>query len=260
MRQLNSAQNPSIRRLRSLRQAKERQAQGCFLVEGVKLVSEALQYAQVITVLADEALRDTFAPLLENAPHVILSPTHIVESVCETKQSQGICAAVGFPAPLDLNAAQGAVIVLDGVQDPGNVGTMLRTAEASGFSAALLSPACADAFAPKTVRATMGSIFRLPLFRGSLAEALPLLKKNGFQLVTTDSRGESFFDIAEPFHTPIALVIGNEGKGISPEINALADLQVSLPMRGHAESLNAAVASGIFMYNMMEGLLRSHAD
>lgn len=254
MRQLSSVQNPDIRRLRALRHAKGRMEQGCFLVEGVKLVTEALRYAQVVTVLADEAMRDTFAPLLEKAADGILSPAHVVEAVCETRQPQGICAAVRFPALLDLDAARGAVLALDGVQDPGNVGTMLRTAEASGFSAALLSPTCADAFAPKTVRATMGSIFRLPLLRASLTEALPLLKSRGFRLVTADSRGESFFDSAERFHAPLALIIGNEGNGISPEVNALADLRVALPMRGHAESLNAAVAAGILMYSIAEGI------
>ncbi|MDL2318266.1 RNA methyltransferase [Eubacteriales bacterium OttesenSCG-928-A19] len=252
MRTITSAQNPAIKELRELRQAKGRQQAGRFLAEGAKLCAEALRDAQVATLLVDQDRAEEYARLISQAQEVLLAPAHVVASVCETKTPQGIVASVRIPAPLDLDTAHGAVLVLDGMQDPGNVGTMLRTAEAAGFSAALLSPAAADAFAPKTVRATMGSIYRLPLWRGALPEALSLLRRKGFRLVATAMDGEPLSGVA-PVAPPLALVIGSEGNGISQPVTALTDVRVSLPMRGRTESLNAAVAAGILMY-ALQGL------
>lgn len=254
IRNITSLQNPQIKALRDLRDAKGRAAAGCYLVEGVKLCTEAMQYADVVMLLVDEAHQDAFAPLIARARDVLLVPAHIIDAVCEAKTPQGIAASVCFPAPLDLDTAHSTVLVLDGVQDPGNVGTMLRTAEAAGISAALLSPTCADAFAPKTVRATMGSVFRLPVWRGALAEALTLLQRRGFTLVSSELGGQPFAGAVRALRQPCALIVGSEGSGVSPAISALADVRVALPMRGRAESLNAAVAAGILMYGMMEAL------
>lgn len=250
IRTITSTQNPQARALRDLRHAKARAESGCYLVEGVKLCTEAKRYAEITTLLIDEAKADAYAAIIDGIQDVLLAPGHVIASVCEAKTPQGIVAAVRLPAPFDLDHACGAMLVLDGVQDPGNVGTMLRTAEAAGFSAALLSPACADAFAPKTVRATMGSIFRLPLWRGALPEALTFLKGRGVTLVSAELGGEPFYQAAARLFPPLALAIGSEGQGISQAVSALADMRVSLPLRGHAESLNAAVAAGIFMYGI----------
>lgn len=255
MRTITSTQNPVIRRLRDLRHAKARQEAGCFLAEGAKLVAEAVRDARVTVLLVDEAKAGAYASLLAQAPDVICAPAHVVASVCDAQAPQGICAAVAFPPPLDLDAARGAVLVLDGVQDPGNVGAMLRTAEAAGFSAALLSPTCADAFSPKAVRATMGSIYRLPIWRGALPEALGWLKQRGFLLVGSELGGLAFREARYRLRQPLALVVGSEGSGISAPVAALAALRVALPMRGRAESLNAAVAAGILMYGIMEEII-----
>lgn len=249
---VTSVQNPQIRALRALRDAKGRQAAGCYLVEGAKLSAEALRDADVVTLLVDEAKQDVYAPLIAQAREVLLAPAHVVEAVCETRTPQGIAARVRLPAPLDLETARGALLVLDGVQDPGNVGTMLRTAEAAGFTAALLSPACADAFAPKTVRAAMGTLFRLPVWRGALPEALDWLGGRGFTRVATALEGVPFREAVSGLRLPLALLIGSEGQGISEEAMARADVRVTLPMRGRAESLNAAVAAGVLMYGVME--------
>lgn len=247
---ITSTKNPRVQALRELRQAKGRQ--DCYLAEGVKLVREALRYAQVETVLADAAQAEAFAPLLSQAPDVLLAPAHVVAAVCDAKTPQGICAAVRLPAPLDLDAAHGALLVLDGVQDPGNVGTMIRTAEAAGFSGVLLSPACADAFAPKTVRATMGSIFRVPIWRGALGEALAGLQGRGFSLVATAMDGQPPAALRRRVQLPLALLIGSEGSGLSPALLDMADHRASLPMRGQVESLNAAVAAGLLMYGLLQ--------
>lgn len=253
MQRITSTQNPKLRALRELKQGKARQAEGCFLVEGYKLVMEALRDAQVITVLVDENRLEDYAPVMAARADVLIAPEHIVGAVCDARTPQGIVAAVRFPAPFDLDTLRdGAVLVLDGVQDPGNVGTMLRTAEAAGFQAAMLSPTCADAFAPKTVRATMGSVFRMPIWRGALMEALKMLRRRDCQLVASVLGGEPFEQAKYLLRWPLALVIGSEGNGISDEVLSLADKRVALAMRGKAESLNAAVAAGILMYGIME--------
>lgn len=252
MQTITSTQNPHVRALRDLRHGKARLATGLFLVEGPKLCQEAIRDAQVVTLLADEARAEEYAKLLAAVPEALLAPAHVVASACETQTPQGIVASVRLPASLDLEGAGGPLLVLDGVQDPGNVGTMLRTAEAAGFAAALLSPTCADAFAPKTVRATMGSILRLPLWRGALPEALAYLQGRGFALVSSELGGEPFAKAARRLHGPVALIVGSEGKGVSDMVSRLADVRVSLPMHGRAESLNAAVAAGILMYGLAE--------
>lgn len=251
--QLTSTQNPRIRALRELGHAKGRQDAGCFLVEGGKLVAEALRDARVETVVVDEKKLEAYTALLSGVSDVLVVPTHVLESVSDAKTPQGIVAAVRLPAPLDLDTAHGALLVLDGVQNPGNVGTMLRTAEAAGFTAALLSPACADAFAPKTVRGSMGSVLRVPIWRGELPEALALLQRKGFTLVSTELGAPPFAKAARRLRLPLALLIGSEGHGVSDAVRRMADASVSLPMRGRAESLNAAVAAGILMYGLMEG-------
>jgi len=250
---VTSSQNPRIRAMRDLKQAKARQETGCFLVEGVKLCAEALRDAEVVTLLADMDKAEALAPLISQAKDVLLAPARVIESVCEARTPQGVAASVRLPRALALPKARGPLLALDGVQDPGNVGAMLRTAEAAGFAGALLSPGCADAFAPKTVRASMGSALRLPLWRGELTEALAALQAMGYTAIGAELGGTPFQRAyAGPRFT---LVIGSEGHGVSPAISALCGLRVSLPMRGRVESLNAAVAAGILMYGLAEGVI-----
>lgn len=254
---ITSTQNPRVRFLRELRNAKARAETGLFLVEGGKLCREALRDAEVVTLLVDQDKAEAYAPLIEQAGDALLAPAHVVASVCEAKTPQGIAAAVRLPAPLALSGVRGALLALDGVQDPGNVGTMLRTAEAAGFSGALLSPACADAFSIRAVRASMGSALRLPILRGDLPKALFILKEKGYAILGTELGAPSFFDALLRLHDPVALVIGSEGSGVSAPVLAQCTDRVSLPMRGRAESLNAAVAAGILMYALTE---KRHAD
>lgn len=251
VQQITSTKNSRIRAMRDLRDGKARAESGLFLVEGAKLCAEALRDAQVDTLLVDQERTAQHDALMRQSRCVLSAPQHVVAHVCSAKTPQGICASVRMPPPLDLDAARGALLVLDGVQDPGNVGAMIRTAEATGFGAVLLSEACADAFAPKVVQASMGSVLRLPLWRGALAQALDLLKGRGFQLISAELGGQPFFEAARGISAPFALVIGSEGGGVSDAISQRVDFRVSLPMRGRAESLNAAVAAGILMYGII---------
>ena len=247
MEHLTSLKNPKVQAWRSLKDRKGRKETGCFLVEGRKMVEEALRSAfPVEAVLADEA-RLAELSLPESVP-VYALPEHVLAAVCDTKTPQGVAAVVRMTN----NAALGSrLVALDGVQDPGNVGTIIRTADAAGLDGVLLSAQCADAFSPKVLRATMGSVFRMGIrVTEDLPGELTRLKQAGFSVLSSQLDGTPFYE-REPVEERFCLVIGSEGNGVTPQVQQLATHRVKLPMRGGAESLNAAVAAGIMMYELM---------
>ena len=251
---ITSAKNPIVRELKALREKKGREATGRFLVEGEVMLREAVKCGLTMRdVLAEEdrvALAVEFGALGARA---CIAPRSLIESVCDTRTPQGVCASFDMPAPLPLGAAPARIVALDGVQDPGNVGTIWRTADAAGFSAILFGGGCADPLSPKVQRAAMGSGFRVPfLLADDLPAALLALKARGWVVLASDLRGEDFYSRPDPGERYV-LVIGSEAHGIGDATRAAADALVKLPLRGGAESLNAAVAAGIMMYEMCRG-------
>ena len=246
METLTSLKNPKVLAWRSLKDKKGRNAQDAFLAEGVRFVREALNSGLPVHALL---LREDYEPpfpLPVGVPVYVL-PGHIFQSVCDTVNPQGIAAVVSRRVP---PASGPRLVALDGLQDPGNVGTILRTADAAGFDGAILSADCADLFSPKVLRATMGSIFRLGFsFPPSLPAALEALKKEGYSVLSSQLDGDPFYERGN-VSPSFVLVIGNEGSGISEPVRAVATHRLRLPMRGGAESLNAAVAAGIMMYDL----------
>ena len=246
MEKLTSLKNPNVLAWRSLKDKKGREEQHAFLVEGSRMVREALSSGFSVAALL---LREDYEPdfALPNSVPVFLLPGHVFQSVCDTKTPQGIAAVLALQAR---EASGPRLLALDGVQDPGNVGTIIRTADAAGFDGILFSPDCADLFSPKVLRSTMGSIFRLGFsFPSSLPEALEKLKKNGFSVLSSQLDGDPFYE-RNNISASFVLVIGNEGNGVSDAVKAVATHRLCLPMRGGAESLNAAVAAGIMMYDL----------
>lgn len=247
---ITSLKNPKILTWKALKERKGRRETGCFLVEGRKMVEEALASSfPVEMVLADGERMAEF----ELPPHVPVTtmPSHVLAAVCDTKTPQGIAAVVRMQEPPALGSR---LVALDGVQDPGNVGTILRTADAAGFDGVLLSQQCADVFSPKVLRATMGSIFRMAIrVTDDLPGALTALQAQGFSVISSQLDGTPFYS-REPVGERFALVIGSEGNGVTDAVKAVATHRVKLPMRGGAESLNAAVAAGIMMYELTRGL------
>ena len=246
METLTSLKNPKVMSWRSLKDKKGREEQHLFLVEGIRMVREALASSFTVRALL---IREEFNPgflLPPDIPSYHLTE-HVFRSVCDTKAPQGIAAVLEMQAR---EASGSRLLALDGVQDPGNVGTIIRTADAAGFDGVLFSPDCADLYSPKVLRSTMGSIFRLGFsFPSSLPEALENLKKGGYSVLSSQLDGDPFYDrkyIASSF----VLIVGNEGNGISGAVKAVATHRLCLPMRGGAESLNAAVAAGIMMYDL----------
>ena len=255
MDKITSAKNPLLRDLKALFQRKGRQAQGRFPVEGEVMLREALKCGlRIRDALATEEKAD-FARELEAAgARVAIVPERLLASVCDTVTPQGVLASFDLPDPLPLADAPARVVALDGVQDPGNVGTIWRTADAVGFGALLLGPGCADPLSPKVQRAAMGSGFRVPfMLSEDLPRALEALKARGFAVLASDLHGDDFYSRPDPGEKTV-LVIGSEAHGISPATRQAADALVKLPMRGGAESLNAAVAAGIMMYELTRNL------
>ena len=245
MEHITSLKNPKVAAWKALKDRKGRRESGCFLVEGRKMVEEALASAfDVETVLVQEGMElpdGLTMPVYE-------LPAHVLAAVCDTKTPQGIAAVVRMK---EQSALGKHIVVLDGVQDPGNVGTIIRTADAAGLNGVLLSNQCADVFSPKVLRATMGSIFRMNLrTTDDLPGELTKLREKGYSILSSQLDGTPFYErekVAERF----ALIIGNEGNGVSEQVQQTATHRVRLPMRGGAESLNAAIAAAIMMYELM---------
>lgn len=252
MKEITSVHNPQVQMLRDLQKAKSRRESGLFLAESVKMVREAVALGLCRTLIADKSRQEAFEPLIADAQaagcEVLLVTAAVMQAISEQKTPQGVCCTVRLPEePARLDGR--LIVAMDGVQDPGNVGTILRTADAAGFDGALLSCACADLYGAKTLRATMGSVFRVPVRRmDDLPAALEEMKARGYAIVATELGGADFY--AHCPHEKAVLVIGSEGNGVSGEVRAVATHHLALPMRGGAESLNAAVAAGIMIYEM----------
>jgi len=250
MESITSRQNPLCTHIRKLASsASYRRQKAEFLCDSPKLLEEILlRNADLHTVVCTE---DAALPPIPAGVRVVQVPADVMESLSPAKTPQGVLSVCGMPdRKLPERLAGKRYVVLDGVQDPGNVGTILRTADAAGFTGALMSQACADPYSPKVLRATMGSVFRMPIQTVSdLPAALKELNAQGFATLSSQLDGEPFFErgsVGEKF----ALIIGNEGNGVSDEVKAAATHHLALPMRGGAESLNAAIAAGIMMYDL----------
>lgn len=223
---------------------------GEYLVEGKKFVTDAFCTKQKIQqVIIDEHCHDLWR-FESEIPSVIMK-TSLFQKLAQTETSQGILAVVKKPAD-DIGTQklrQGSnVIVLDRLQDPGNIGTIIRTADAAGYEAVVALCGTGDIYAPKVVRATAGSIFRMPVIEcNTPEEAAEFLKQQGKAIISTCLNAEHhYFDI--DMKQNIALIIGNEGSGISEALIRLSDFKIKIPMNGTIDSLNASVAAGILMY------------
>lgn len=254
MDKITSAKNPLVQRLRDLKNAKNRREEGLFLVEGEVMIREALKCGLKLREAAADESCIAFAQELDaRGFRVNLVNRNLLESICETKSPQGVCASFETPAAMDLSGLPDRIVALDGVQDPGNVGTIWRTADAAGFEAILLGAGSADPLSPKVQRSAMGSGFRVPFAHAQdLAQTLRDLREAGWHVIASDLQGADFYARGE-LGDKFVLVIGNEARGISDGVKAAADVRLKLPMRGGAESLNAAVAAGIMMYELMRG-------
>lgn len=255
--ELTGLQNPLVKAAAELKQKKYRQQRGEFLAEGLRTVEEAVAFkaAQQIFYTATEDERTL--QLLEQAASMQLKLTCVSEAVmkkiADTETPQGIIAVCHMQEQLleQLLASGKLLLVLDRVGDPGNIGTMLRTADAAGVGGIILLKGTADIYAPKTVRSSMGSLFHVPVLSGvAEQEFIDNAKKAGYQLLVTSLDGADNLYQAD-LKGRLAFVMGNEAGGVSASLLQQADKRVFIPMRGKAESLNVAMAAGIVMFEAM---------
>lgn len=239
----------------ALRRRAERERRGLFLAEGVRVMEAAIEAGldlEMAVVAADFGGAGREAALLDALgarTTVRTVPGHVLARVAATDTPQGVVAAVRAPQT-SLGGITlpelATVLVLDAVQDPGNFGTLVRTADALGAAAVLALEGTVDPWNPKAVRAAAGSSFHLPVVSTGTTAALEWLMAERFHVLAADARGQSIE--RAPSAPRLALVVGNEGAGIGPAVAAAAAARVAVPIRGSAESLNVGVAAGILLY------------
>lgn len=254
MQTITSKDNELIKHIRKLKDKKYRDESNEYVVEGVKLVEEAVKENAKIKqiIVCEDTTRTYEIPthiMLEIAKYECISVSDkIFNIITQVTNPQGIMAIIEKNAQnAKIDYTQDIIVVLDDVQDPGNLGTILRTVDSIGLNQIIVSKGTADAFNSKVVRSTMGAIFRIKIIEvENLAQAIKEMRKHHFKLMVTSLQTKnSIYDI--DFNKKI-IVIGNEANGVSKEIQDMADEKAKIPMLGRTESLNASVAAGIVMY------------
>lgn len=252
--EIMSVQNARVKEWAQLLERKGRDKQGKYIIEGHHLVEEALRAgATVETVIfsLEKGLPDGLVGLaLPGEVEWVGVSQAVLEKCTDTQTPQGVLAIVARPQlGMDelLAGEHDLVVVLDGVQDPGNLGTIIRSADAVGAKAVVLGRGTVDLYNPKTIRSTMGSMYHLPIVEADLGLLLPRARERGVRLVTTSLQAQSSCYDTD-LRQPTWLILGNEGRGVSPEVAALSDVQVIIPMQGKAESLNVAMAATVLLF------------
>lgn len=254
--QITSPSNPLIKQARALRQKKARDESGLFLVEGLLHVGQAVEAGWPVETLlyCPERLKSGFGQqLVENSLQAGLRCQSVsaaaFEAFAEKENPQGIAALVHEKQRrLEELSAWSLVVALVTPQDPGNIGTILRTLEAVGAEGLILLDGGADPYHPSAVRASMGTLFWKPVFSASFAEFAAWAKSRGVRLLGTSAKASVDYRQIQLDARPTVLLLGSEQKGLLPEQLAVCNDLISLPMRGRATSLNLAVAAGVFLY------------
>lgn len=249
---ITSSGNQQIKNITALmKKAKERRAQGLFVVEGKKMFTEVPpEWLRAVYVSESFMAEQEAEELLGGIAYEVVSDA-VFKSISDTQTPQGILCLVQMPqyelSEL-IRGEQTHLLIVESIQDPGNLGTMLRTGEGAGITGIIMNRTTVDLFNPKTIRSTMGSIYRVPYYvTDDLTETIAMLKRQNVRVYAAHLRGKMQYD--EPSYLQgMAFLIGNEGNGLSDEIAGLADTYIRIPMEGKVESLNAAVSAALLMY------------
>ncbi|MGE5462340.1 MAG: TrmH family RNA methyltransferase [Syntrophothermus sp.] len=251
---ITSSQNSKIKFVRALLgRSKERREANAFVAEGVRLAEEAVNSNWTVRfALYDETLSERGRSLVEGlrsrGADVESVSESLMKSLSETETPQGILVVLEL-TPLPLPKSTDFILIPDQIRDPGNLGTLLRSAAATGVQAILLPPETTDAFAPKVVRSGMGAHFRLAIHAVKWDEIGQIGKSAGLQMFLAEMNGQSCWE-TDLLH-PLALIVGGEAEGASEEARRLASRKISIPMTGRMESLNAGVAGSILMFEVV---------
>lgn len=234
-----------------MKSAKERRKQDIFLVEGVRMFLEIPKNMHIET-FATEAFYAENASLFEGLDYELVTE-QIMNTVADTKTPQGVISMVKcfhYDTKEVCAGKSPLIMALENLQDPGNLGTILRTAEGAGVTGILMSKDTVDVYNPKVVRATMGSIFRIPFcYVENMVSLLKQLQEENYTTYSAHLQGKSFYD--HDYQKPTIFCIGNEGNGLSKELSEATQYKIKIPMQGKVESLNAATASTVLMYEAM---------
>lgn len=255
-----SNQNTQYKEWKKLQRKKYRNKNKLFLIEGIKMIEEAIYWESSLeAILYSEKLfevnggKDLYKRISQEGVPIYKLEHILLKELCFTETSQGVIAIVRQPQYLVedfISEKDSSIIILEELQDPGNLGTIIRTADAAGFDAILLSKGCVDLYNDKVLRSTMGSIFHLPVIQDlSLEQVIPKLIEEHYQVIGASLNTNSYYHQIK-YSSEKALIIGNEAHGISKTTAKLCTDLVKIPILGNAESLNAAIAAGILMYKM----------
>lgn len=260
MLEIKSNKNPTIKYIKRLSKKKNRWEDKKFIVEGLKITQEAIEEnISIDNIIINYSFLSTeeninFLKEVEGRYRIIKVEDYIFKEISDTENPQGILSVVSFN-PRDINdisqIKNPILIFLDEVQDPGNLGTIIRSADAFNIDGIILSKGTVDPYNTKVVRSTMGSIFRTPLYScEDSISCIELLKEKNFKIISTSPEGNPIYKYENIKGT--VFVIGNESKGVDPKIVHRCDQNIKIPMTGRAESLNAGVAASIIMYEAMK--------
>lgn len=245
---IESKNNNLFKEIKKLKEKKYRTQKNQFLIEGLRFVDEAIKAsAKIEKLLYTESFKEKHSDILEGNEDIeqIMLSENLLKELSFTEKPQGIVAVVTMEKKV---ISSGDIVVLvDKVQDPGNMGTIIRTAHAVDAVAIIVTKGTVDIYNDKTLRSTMGSIFKMPIIEDENLSLIKELKGEGFKLVVSSLQGENNF-FEEDLKGKIIIAVGNEGNGVSEEVYSLADKKVKIPMPGNAESLNVAVATSIMLY------------
>lgn len=246
MKEITSVKNKTVCEVKKLKQKKYRSQTGTFLAEGYRNVCDSLKKAVPEMLFFEEGFEFS-VPVCENT---YLVTKEVMKELSDTDTPQGIAAVFQIPEETEITSSK--ILLLNGVSDPGNMGTILRTALAAGFYDIVLDEKCADVYSPKVIRSAMSAVFSLNLIRRrGLEEMIATLKENGY-LVYAAALTENAVSLYETdFSEKTALLFGSEANGITPELLAMSSETYIIPMKQEIESLNVAVAAGISMYELI---------
>ncbi|MCB2293795.1 RNA methyltransferase [Clostridium algoriphilum] len=255
MEHIQSKDNLLIKDIKKLKEKKYRISSNMFLIEGFRFVEEALNSDfEVVNIFLSASREEKYEnscmkDKLQTNTKVYSVSDSIFKGICYTDNPQGILAVVRNKS-VEIKYDHGFYMLADKIQDPGNMGTIIRTAHAAGALGVIITKGTVDIYNDKTLRSTMGSIFNIPVIYDKDLLLVQQLRSDGFKLITSSlDTDKNFYDI--DLKQKVIISVGNEGNGISAEVYNICDIKIKIPMPGGAESLNAAVAASIMMYEVV---------
>lgn len=253
---IESVQNKFVKKVKSLQQRKNRDKEGLFIVEGIRFIQEIPKTYTILFYIASNTFCSTNnISIYENRSQFFICSDNIFHTITDTEHTQGIlavCQKKEMPLSEFKLKRNGIYILAEEIQDPGNLGTIIRTADACNIDGIFLSKRCVDLYNTKVLRSTMGSLFHIPIFQNvDLMECINTMKQNTIPVFATHLKATEYYYNID-FKKGCAFLIGNEGKGVSDILSQKCNQLIKIPMIGEAESLNVSVATGILLYETVK--------